>query len=92
MFWYVDKGKFAENMDSAVLENAKIYHPEPDNPFYIERFLEREYTTTNHLIYVPIPKSDVKDDHLEDILLYSKRFFANRAFFNVSGFGNRGEI
>ena len=79
VFWYDDKGEFAEDMDSVVLENAKVYRLEPDNQFYTKRFLEREDTTTNYLIYAPFPKPDVKDNHLEDTLLYSKRFFADRA-------------
>ena len=79
VFWYDDKGEFAEDMDSVVLDNAKIYRLEPDNQFYTKRFLEREDTTTNYLIYAPFPKPDVKDNHLEDTLLYSKRFFADRA-------------
>ena len=79
VFWYDDKGEFAEDMDSVVLENAKVYRLEPDNQFYTKRFLEREDTTTNYLIYATFPKPDVKDNHLEDTLLYSKRFFADRA-------------
>ena len=79
VFWYDDKGEFAEDMDDVVLDNAKIYRLEPDNQFYTKRFLEREDTTTNYLIYAPFPKPDVKDNHLEDTLLYSKRFFADRA-------------
>lgn len=79
VFWYDDKGEFAEDMDSVVLDNARIYRLEPDNQFYTKRFLEREDTTTNYLIYAPFPKPDVKDNHLEDTLLYSKRFFADRA-------------
>lgn len=79
VFWYDDKGEFAEDMDGVVLENAKIYRLERDNQFYTKRFLEREDTTTNYLIYAPFPKPDVKDNHLEDTLLYSKRFFADRA-------------
>ena len=79
VFWYDDKGEFAEAMDSVVLENAKVYRLAPDNQFYTKRFLEREDTTTNYLIYASFPKPDVKDNHLEDTLLYSKRFFADRA-------------
>lgn len=79
VFWYDDKAEFKEDMESVVLENATIYHLEPDNQFYTKRFLEREDTTTNYLIYAPFPKPDVKDNHLEDTLLYSKRFFADRA-------------
>ena len=31
------------------------------------------------MIYAPFPKPDVRENHLEDTLLYSKRFFADRA-------------
>lgn len=79
VFWYDDKAEFAEDIDSVELDNAKIYKLEPDNQFITKRFLEREDTTTNYLIYAPFPKPDVKDNHLEDTMLYSKRFFADRA-------------
>ena len=61
------------------LQNAKIYHLQPDNQFYTKYFLERVDKTTNYLIYAPFPKPDVRDNHLEDTMLYSRRFFADRA-------------
>ncbi|WP_288885366.1 BREX-1 system phosphatase PglZ type A [uncultured Eubacterium sp.] len=79
IFWYDDKADFKEDMESVVLDNAKIYYLESDNQFYTKYFLEKEDTTTNYLIYAPFPKPDVKDNHLEDMLLYSKRFYADRA-------------
>lgn len=79
VFWYDDKAEFAEDIDTVELENAKVYKLEPDNQFMTKRFLEREDMSTNYLIYAPFPKPDVKDNHLEDTLLYSKRFFADRA-------------
>ena len=79
VFWYDDKAEFAEDIESVELENAKIYQLAPDNQFATKRFLEREDTTTNYLIYAPFPKPDVKENHLEDTMLYSKRFFADRA-------------
>lgn len=79
VFWYDDKAEFAEDMESVELQNAKIYRLEQDNQFYTKYFLERVDKETNYLIYAPFPKPDVKDNHLEDTLLYSKRFFADRA-------------
>ena len=79
VFWYDDKADFAEDMENVELENAKIYHLQPDNQFYTKYFLERVDTTTNYLIYAPFPKPDVRDNHLEDTMLYSRRFFADRA-------------
>lgn len=79
VFWYDDKAEFEEDMDSVKLENAKVYRLEKDNQFYTKYFLEREDITTNYLIYASFPKPEVKDNHLEDTLLYSRRFFADRA-------------
>lgn len=79
VFWYDDKAEFAEDMETVELQNAKIYHLQPDNQFYTKYFLERVDKTTNYLIYAPFPKPDVRDNHLEDTLLYSRRFFADRA-------------
>lgn len=79
VFWYDDKAEFAEDIENVELENAKVYQLKQDNQFATKRFLEREDTTTNYLIYAPFPKPDVKENHLEDTMLYSKRFFADRA-------------
>lgn len=79
VFWYDDKGQFAEDIQTVKLEDAEIYYLKRDNQFYTKWFLERKDTTTNYLIYAPFPKPDVKDNHLEDTMLYSKRFFADRA-------------
>lgn len=71
--------QFAEDIEFVELENAKVYHLEKDNQFYTKYFLERVDTETNYLIYAPFPKPEVKDNHLEDTMLYSRRFFADRA-------------
>lgn len=79
VFWYDDKAEFADDMETVGLQNAKIYYLQPDNQFYTKYFLECVDKTTNYLIYAPFPKPDVRDNHLEDSLLYSRRFFADRA-------------
>ena len=79
VFWYDDKAEFAEDIEGVELENAKVYMLKEHNQFATKRFLEREDTTTNYLIYAPFPKPDVRENHLEDTMLYSKRFFADRA-------------
>lgn len=79
VFWYDDRAEFLEDIDSMELENAKILKLQENHQFEIKYFLERKDTETNYLIYAPFPKPDVKQNHLEDILLYSKRFYADRA-------------
>lgn len=70
VFWYDDNGEFVEDMQNVELENAKVYFLQADNQFATKLFLERQDTTTNYLIYAPFPKPDVRDNHLEDTLLY----------------------
>ena len=79
VFWYDEKGEFAEDIDNIVLANAKVYKLEQGNQFYTKYFLEKVDTVTNYLIYAPFPKPAVAENHLEDTMLYSKRFYANRA-------------
>ena len=79
VFWYDDNGDFAEDIGSVELAHAKVYRLERDNQFYTKYFLERVDPETSYLIYAPFPKPGVEDNHLEDTLLYSKRFFADRA-------------
>ena len=35
-------------------------------------------TTTNYLVYAHFRSQDVRDNHLEDTMLYFKRFFTGR--------------
>ena len=79
VFWYDEKGEFAEDIDGIGLANAKVYKLEQGNQFYTKYFLERVDTITNYLVYAPFPKPPVSENHLEDTMLYSKRFYADRA-------------
>lgn len=79
VFWYDEKAEFADDIGTLDLAGAKVYHLEPDNQFYTKHFLERVDRETSYLIYAPFPKPSVRDNHLEDTLLYSKQFFADRA-------------
>lgn len=79
VFWYDENGEFAEDIDTLELEHAKVLRLEKDNQFYIKHFLECVDTTTHYLVYAPFPKPAIEDNHLEDTLRYSKRFYADRA-------------
>ncbi len=79
VFWYDAAGEFAEDVDNLPLEKAKVLHLEPDNQFQTKYFLECVDTTTSYLVYAPFAKPPVRENHLEDTILYSKEFFADRA-------------
>ena len=79
VFWYDVNAEFAEDVDTLALENAKVWHLEPDNQFYTKYFLECVDTTTNYLVYAPFAKPAIGENHLADTIKYSKEFFADRA-------------
>ena len=79
VFWYDEKGEFAEDVDGMELANATVYRLEQGNQFYTKYFLEKVDNATNYLVYAPFPKPPVSENHLEDTLAYSKRFYADRA-------------
>lgn len=79
VFWYDANAEFSEDVDSMELMNAKVLHLEKDNQFYIKYFLECEDKNTNYLVYAPFAKPNIRENHLEDTIRYSKEFFADRA-------------
>jgi uncharacterized protein (TIGR02687 family) len=79
IFWYDDNAEFIEDIDALELNNAQVYHLEKDNQFYTKYYFERVDRQNHYLIYAPFPKPNVRENHLEDMLLYSKQFFADRA-------------
>ena len=89
VFWYDDNGEFMEDMQTVTLDNAKVYFLQPDNQFATKLFLERQDTTTNYLVYAPFPKPDVRDNHLEDTMLYSKRFVSCFSFLHAEMFSKK---
>lgn len=78
IFWYDDNGDFIDDVDQLKLQNAKVYHLAENNQFAAKVFLEREDKEGKYLIYAPFSKPTVLKHHLEDMLLYSKRFYADR--------------
>lgn len=78
VFWYDDHAEFADEVDSIVLDNAKVYKLTPDNWFYTKYFFEMVDKTTNYLVYAPFPKPADRDNHLADTVYYSKLFYADK--------------
>lgn len=79
VFWYDEKMEFIDDIKALNLENAKIHNLTPTNLFQTKVLLERKDKEGNYLIYAPFKKPDNKKNHLADIIIYSKEFFADRA-------------
>ena len=79
VFWYDEKMEFIDDIKGLDLDNAKIHKLTPTNLFQTKVLLERRDKEGNYLIYAPFKKPDNKKNHLADIIIYSKEFFADRA-------------
>jgi len=78
VFWYDDHGEFSEEVDLLELINAKIHKLTGDNIIYTKYLLECEDIRSSYLVYAPFPKPMDRENHLADIICYSKQFFADR--------------
>jgi len=55
--------------------NAKVWELTGNNQFETKR----KETKENYILYAPFPEPKAREDHLRDMLLYAKRFYADRA-------------
>jgi len=79
VFWYDDAGEFADEIGSLEIIGAKIHKLTGSNQFCTKHLLERQDVDSSYLVYAPFEKPEVRENVLEDILLYSRRFYADRA-------------
>lgn len=79
IFWYDEKKEFIEDIENLNLKSAKIHYLTHTNLFETKILLERKDKRSNYLIYAPFKKPNDKYNHLSDIIMYSKEFFADRA-------------
>lgn len=78
VFWYDAKGEFVEEIANLTLESAEVFMLKQNNSFYTKHFLEKVDTETNYLLYAPFAKPDDSDNHLLDMTLYGKMFYADK--------------
>ncbi len=79
IFWFDSKAEFVDDIDSLELDNAKILHLDLHGQLRMKYLLECEDKETNYLIYAPFAKPPVKENHLSDIIFYSKEFHTDKA-------------
>lgn len=78
IFWQDPDGEFADQIDELQLENVKILKLTGKNNFYAKQLLSEDDQDSNYLVYNPIAYSDVRDNWLLDIELYSEEYRADR--------------
>lgn len=77
IFWNDEDGDFADSINELVLDNAKVVCLSENNNFAVKKLLSHDDLTSNYLVYNPVI-SDLEDDWLLDIKLYSEDFRADQ--------------
>lgn len=77
IFWQDPVGEFSNLVDELHLDGVKILKLTGRNNFAAKMLLSQTDTESNYLVYNPISYSDVSDDWLLDIELYSEEFSAD---------------
>ena len=77
VFWHDPDGEFSDFIDDLRIDDVKILKLTGSNNFYAKQLLSEIDTESNYLVYNPISYSDIKDDWLLDIELYSEEFRAD---------------
>lgn len=77
IFWQDPAGEFSDLVDELHLDGVKILKLTGRNNFAAKMLMSQTDTESNYLVYNPISYSDVSDDWLLDIELYSEEFSAD---------------
>lgn len=86
VFWYDEESVFAEDIDSLSLENVKIIKLYDNNMFAVKLHIEETDTTSNLLVYSPLPRPANRENWLTDIIKYSLTFSADETSLNLLNF------
>ena len=74
VFWYAEKKEFYSEIENLKLDSAKILILSHDELFKAKILLERQDKESNYLVYAPFKRPKNKENHLADIIMYSKIF------------------
>lgn len=77
IFWQDPEGEFSTLVDELRLDSVKILKLTGTNNFATKLLLSETDTDSNYLVYNPISYSDIRNNWLLDIELYSEEFRAD---------------
>lgn len=77
IFWQDPDGEFAEQVEEFCPENVKLLKLTGTNNFYAKQLLSDTDTESDYLVYNPIAYTDIRENWLLDIELYSEEFRAD---------------
>lgn len=85
VFWYDPGEDFKDTVEELVPPDVTVLPLTDRNTFRVKIHLEHEDPVGKYLVYAPFVKPDVRKNHLEDTLLYSREFYADQlSYFMAS--------
>ena len=87
IFWQDPDGEFSDLVDDLCLDGVKILKLTGKNNFAAKQILSETDTDSNYLVYNPISYSDIRDNWLLDIELYSEEFRADLLSIRMQSLG-----
>lgn len=87
IFWQDPDGEFSDLVDDLCLEGVKILKLTGTNNFAAKQLLSETDTESDYLVYNPLSYSDVRDNWLLDIELYSEEFRADLLSIRMQSLG-----
>lgn len=77
IFWQDPDGEFAGQVDELCLDGVKLLKLTGENHFAAKMLLSETDLESDYLVYNPLSYSDIRDNWLLDIELYSEQFRAD---------------
>lgn len=87
IFWQDPDGEFSDLVDEFRLDEVKVLKLTGKNNFAAKQLLSETDTDSNYLVYNPLSYSDVRDNWLLDIELYSEEFRADLLSIRMQSLG-----
>ena len=87
IFWQDPDGEFSDLVDELCLDGVKVLKLTGKNNFAVKQILSETDNDSNYLVYNPLSYSDVRDNWLLDIELYSEEFRADLLSMRMDEFG-----
>lgn len=81
VFWYDPGENFKDTVEELIPEDVHVLQLTERNAFRAKLHLEHEDPEGKYLVYAPFAKPDVRKNHLEDTLLYSREFYADQVSY-----------
>ena len=81
VFWYDASEDFKDTVEELIPPDVTVLSLTDHNVFRVKLHLEHEDPVGKYLVYAPFAKPDVRKNHLEDTLLYSKEFYADQVSY-----------